>query len=202
MQVAVIGGSAWFVGALKAILDNGGQFALAITADDLSTFRRRLEGSDVRIVILAGPRAEGDMVALIQWCRRYRAELRVIVQFAILRADLVRDAMQAGAWGCFAADDAPEILLSILASVAQGRVSFPFVDLSALKHDPFEQLTVRERDVLRALSQGWTNLQISTRLGISENTVKYHLKIIYEKLGVSSRAAAVARYIERAPPPA
>ncbi|MEM6933087.1 MAG: LuxR C-terminal-related transcriptional regulator, partial [Pseudomonadota bacterium] len=46
-----------------------------------------------------------------------------------------------------------------------------------------------------ALAKGWTNNQISSRLGVSENTVKYHLKLIYEKLDVQNRSMAVARYI-------
>ena len=111
---------------------------------------------------------------------------------------IVRDAMQAGAWGCFSADDSPEMLLSMLTSVASGRASYPFVDFSLLKDDPFEQLTRREREVLDALSQGWSNTQISARLGISENTVKYHLKLIYGKLGVANRATAIAQFMQRA----
>jgi DNA-binding NarL/FixJ family response regulator len=46
-----------------------------------------------------------------------------------------------------------------------------------------------------ALANGWTNLQIASRTGISRNTVKYHLKNLYDKLGVSNRAMAVALYI-------
>jgi two-component system nitrate/nitrite response regulator NarP len=73
------------------------------------------------------------------------------------------------------------------------------VDFELLKKDPFESLTARERDVLAALAQGWTNEQISARLGISENTVKHHLKVLFSKLEVKNRAAAVARYLtERA----
>ncbi|MCH7551568.1 MAG: response regulator transcription factor [Proteobacteria bacterium] len=106
--------------------------------------------------------------------------------------------MQGGAWGCISDDDPPETLLSVLSSVAQGRVSFPFVDFSALRDDPFEHLTRREREVLSALAQGWSNTRISARLGISENTVKYHLKLIYDKLGVPNRATAVARFMQRA----
>jgi DNA-binding NarL/FixJ family response regulator len=45
------------------------------------------------------------------------------------------------------------------------------------------------------LADGWTNLQIATRTGISENTVKYHLKNLYDKLAVRNRAAAVALYV-------
>ena len=53
----------------------------------------------------------------------------------------------------------------------------------------------RERELLAALANGWTNLQIAARTGISRNTVKYHLKNLYDKLGVSNRAMAVALHV-------
>ena len=48
------------------------------------------------------------------------------------------------------------------------------------------------------LARGWTNQQIANRTGISENTVKYHLKNLYDKLGVRNRAMAVAVYSREA----
>ena len=53
-------------------------------------------------------------------------------------------------------------------------------------------LTPREREVLRAIAVGARSSQIATELGITERTVKAHLASIYQKLGVDSRAAAVA----------
>ena len=53
-------------------------------------------------------------------------------------------------------------------------------------------LTVREREVLTLLADGLGNKQIAARLGISTNTVKTHLELLFEKLGVSTRAQAVA----------
>ena len=61
--------------------------------------------------------------------------------------------------------------------------------------DPLDLLTKRQRELLGALAQGWTNLQIGARFGISGNTVKYHLKNLYDKLGVKNRAMAVALYM-------
>jgi len=197
MNIAVIGGSAWFTGALSAILDGAGRFRLDIAVEDMAGFRTRLNGSDAARIVILACGAEDELIALTRWARRHRPELRIVAKFAQLRPDLVRDAMQAGCWGAFSADDAPETVTRVLESVADGRVSFPFVDLSQLARDPFERLTRREREVLKALSQGWTNTQISARLGISENTVKYHLKLIYDKLEVSNRASAVARYLAR-----
>ncbi len=58
-------------------------------------------------------------------------------------------------------------------------------------------LTPREREVLEALARGARNGEIARTLGISERTVKAHLASIYQKLGVASRAAAVAAAFDR-----
>ncbi|MEL7029971.1 MAG: helix-turn-helix transcriptional regulator, partial [Pseudomonadota bacterium] len=52
-------------------------------------------------------------------------------------------------------------------------------------------LSAREQAVLRSLIHGRTNKEISEVLGISQNTVKFHLKNVFQKLGVSSRQEAV-----------
>lgn len=195
--IAVIGGSPWFVGALESILGGDGTFSLTASGPDALSVLPKLAHDAPCIVILACGSTGEDVLALNKRIRRRDHDVRVIVKFQTLRPNLVRDAMQAGAWGCFAADDSPETLLSVLTSVSKGRASYPFVDFSLLKDDPFEQLTRRESEVLDALAQGWSNTQISARLGISENTVKYHLKLIYGKLGVGNRATAVAQYMQR-----
>ena len=55
-----------------------------------------------------------------------------------------------------------------------------------------DRLTVREMEVLRMLSQGLTNKEIAEHLVITPNTVKRHLKAVFEKLGVHTRSAAAA----------
>jgi len=58
-------------------------------------------------------------------------------------------------------------------------------------------LSARERQVLALLADGLGNKQIAARLGISTNTVKTHLEMLFEKLGVSSRAEAVSAGAKR-----
>ena len=58
-----------------------------------------------------------------------------------------------------------------------------------------ESLTRRELEVLRLLARGQTNLAIAGTLLVREGTVKYHVKNILRKLGATSRADAVARYV-------
>ena len=66
------------------------------------------------------------------------------------------------------------------------------LDAERRRH-PVPRLTTRQNDLLRLLAAGHTNTQIARRLGISEGTVRTHLENIYDKLGVSSRTAAVTR---------
>jgi DNA-binding CsgD family transcriptional regulator len=54
------------------------------------------------------------------------------------------------------------------------------------------QLTEREREVLGLVAQGLTNREVARRLFVSSATVRTHLEHAYEKLGVRTRAAAVA----------
>ncbi len=55
-----------------------------------------------------------------------------------------------------------------------------------------EDLTEREKQVLELVAEGSTNRDIASRLNVTENTVKYHLKNILEKLHLRNRAQAVA----------
>ena len=63
--------------------------------------------------------------------------------------------------------------------------------------NPRANLSVRETEVLQALVRGARNTEIASELGISERTVKSHLAHIYQKLGVETRAAAVAVALDR-----
>ena len=93
---------AWFVGTLRTVLQTGGAFSLCLAEDEVASFIWRVDRTDPqvaepRIVIVAG----GASDQLLQWVRRKRPVLRVIVKIAALRANLVRDAIQGGAWAAF-----------------------------------------------------------------------------------------------------
>ena len=58
-------------------------------------------------------------------------------------------------------------------------------------------LTAREMDVLRLVAEGATNNDVAAALGISENTVKYHIGSLYHKLGVRRRSEMTFEAIRR-----
>ncbi|MBU1211423.1 MAG: response regulator transcription factor [Alphaproteobacteria bacterium] len=134
----------------------------------------------------------GDVLRAI---KRRGLPTRVVVYTGDFSPGVLREAVKSGAWGVTSKADDPSVLIETLASVRAGRMSIPYIDISQLATDPLENLTVREQELMRALAKGWTNEQIASRIGISRNTVKYHLKNLYEKIGASNRAQAVAMYL-------
>ncbi|MFO1123915.1 MAG: helix-turn-helix transcriptional regulator [Methylocystis sp.] len=84
----------------------------------------------------------------------------------------------------------------MLAAVAASDMVFPFVDIRKMRSDPLENLTLRERSLLSALGSGHTNSQLAKDFGVSINTIKFHLRNLFEKLEVRNRAQAIALFLE------
>jgi DNA-binding NarL/FixJ family response regulator len=114
-------------------------------------------------------------------------------------ADIVR-AVDSGAMGYLLKDAAPEEIFAAIRGAVQGRsvMSPPVASrLFQQLRNPDEVLTPREAELLSLLTEGLSNRELGQRLFISEATVKTHLAHIYTKLGVDSRAAAIATAIRR-----
>jgi DNA-binding NarL/FixJ family response regulator len=70
-----------------------------------------------------------------------------------------------------------------------------FADLSRPRSEPLDSLTQRETEILRLVVEGLSNKAIAQALSVSENTVKYHMKNILQKLGVQNRTEAATHAI-------
>lgn len=110
-------------------------------------------------------------------------------------------AIEAGATGYLLKDCSAETLVGAIRSTAAGEtVLSPAIAtrLASHVHNPIRRanLSVREREVLVLVARGTPNRSIARKLFISEATVKTHLTHIFEKLGVSDRASAVATAYE------
>ena len=71
------------------------------------------------------------------------------------------------------------------------------LDRRARRRQELEMLTARETELLEQIARGLQTKEIADLLGISNRTIGSHLRNIYEKLHVRSRAAAVARFLQR-----
>jgi len=120
---------------------------------------------------------------------------KVIIYTGNSSPDVPRQVMQMGGAGFCSKSESPDRLVETIIAVAEGRMVFPFMDMSNPANDPFDALTTREQELLASLSEGRTNMEIADDLGISLNTVKFHLKNLYSKLDVKNRSQAVACFL-------
>jgi len=99
------------------------------------------------------------------------------------------DAFQVVHVGAVESGASVDVVLNVQEAAGDGMLSRDVVD--------HVLLTIREREILGLLADGMGNKQIAARLGISINTVKTHLALLFDKLDVSSRAEAVATGVRR-----
>jgi len=114
-------------------------------------------------------------------------------------ADILR-VLEAGARGYLLKDAPPPELFAGIRSTARGEtVLAPSVAATLIRRSTAGATTITEREVevLELLSRGLGNKEIARELFVSEATVKSHLSHVYTKLGVDTRAGAVAAAIER-----
>jgi DNA-binding NarL/FixJ family response regulator len=110
----------------------------------------------------------------------------------------IHQALTAGALGYVIKGMSNETLLQALRRVHDGSRFLPEpVARSLASRTPNSDLSPREREVLSHMAHGETNKQIATALGITEATVKCHVSVILERLGVSDRTQAVIMALQR-----
>ena len=101
---------------------------------------------------------------------------------------------RSGTGGMLRAEASPEQIVQAIHSVASGLMVFDSMLIAhAGENQVPESLTPRESEVLQLLADGLGNREIASRLGISEHTIKFHIRSILGKLGASSRTEAVSR---------
>lgn len=186
---------------LEALVIRDGRFDIAGVFASGAQLIDAIQKRPIEIAIVGWALPDMSGGEVLARVKREKWPTRVIIYTGERSGDVLRHAIKSGAWAFVSKTEEPQVLLEAVVAVARGRLSLPYVDIDMLNYDPLEGLTSRERELLGALANGWTNLQIAARTGISRNTVKYHLKNLYDKLGVSNRAMAVALHMSASRPP-
>ena len=176
---------------LTEMLKQDERFDIRATATDGELFLKLLErvSIDVGIIGWKMPFADGRQV--LTKLRERESSVRVVVYSG---ADVARQVRSLGGAGFYSKAKPPEGLIDVITQVGQGNSVFPYEQDEA-KTDPLlASLTSRELEILEILSQGHSNRTIASKFEISTNTVKFHLKNLYEKVQVDNRTQAVAFY--------
>jgi DNA-binding NarL/FixJ family response regulator len=132
-------------------------------------------------------------------------EVQVIIVTVYRNHELIFQALQAGACGYLLKRSSPEELLKAVSEVLSGgapmtsEIARMLVEAFQKKPAnvvPSDGLTQRESEILGLLSEGLSNKEIASRVKISYDTVRAHLRHIYEKLHVRGRTEAVGKYLK------
>jgi DNA-binding NarL/FixJ family response regulator len=137
--------------------------------------------------------------------------VQIIIVTVYRDHQMIFQALQAGACGYLLKRSSPEELLKAISEILSGGApmtgEIARLLVEAFQKKPATQvggdgLTQRENEILALLSEGLSNKEIADRVKISYDTVRAHLRHIYEKLHVRGRTEAVRMYLKSSPPTA
>ena len=209
MRVLLIDDHALFRAGLESLLERRAIHVVGSVGSGDEGLRLASELKlDIILLDMRMPRMEGGEVLKV--LRRRGITIPVVMLTTSREEQDLVDALRNGANGYLLKDMEPDKLVDTLREiVAGGTVVAPElagVLARAIKGDdrraglhntPLADLTPREQQILRHLAEGQSNKVIGRELGISDGTVKLHVKAILRKLGVHSRVEAAVIAVEQ-----
>lgn len=158
---------------------------------------------DVAVLDIRMPGLDGTQV--LSAMRRDGVDTEVLFLSAFMEPELAYKTVASGAKGYLSKESSRQEVCEAVVTIARGGTALAAEAQAGLAREIQErertggppQLTDREREVLQLVSEGLSAPDIGKHIHLSTTTVKSHLHSLYEKLGVSDRAAAVAEAMRR-----
>jgi DNA-binding NarL/FixJ family response regulator len=151
---------------------------------------------DITLMDLKLPGMTG--VEAIRALRRRHGDVKVLVLTTYEGDEDIYQALVAGAAAYIIKGMPHELLLQGIRSVQQGQVYLPAeISRAVRQRTDNDELSAREREVLRLMASGNSNRAIAEQLGVTEGTVKCHVGVILSRLGVKDRTQAVLIALRR-----
>ncbi|MEQ1690792.1 MAG: response regulator transcription factor [Gemmatimonas sp.] len=198
IRVLLVDESRIMLEGLAAVLGRGDEFDVIGQAGDAATAMQmfRALAPDVSVVDLGMSAMDG--VGMTEAIRAEDPRARVVVLSTYdTDADVFRG-LKAGAASYLLKDVDSTALMDTIRTVHAGRPAIaPDIAAKLAEHVASESLTARQLDVLKCLAPGSSNLEIADTLGISEGTVKAHVKAILQKLAARNRTQAITTALKR-----
>ncbi len=201
MKILIADDHTLFRESLRALLEAHGHEVVGEAANgEQAVVRTRQLRPDLVLMDLSMPVLDG--LAAIKILAAEQLEVKVVALTASEDDRSLFEAIKSGAQGYLLKNLEADEFFSLLDAVGRGEPALtPALARKLLKEfakpgqakDSPDALTDREMDVLQCLVEGVTsNRKLAERLGVSENTVKFHIRNILDKLHLNNRAQAVA----------
>jgi len=208
MRVLIIDDHALFRVGLQGLLEQRGIEVADAVASGIEGIQRAEElRPDIVLLDLRMPDMGG--LEVLKKLRENEPGIPVVMlTTSNEETDLIKS-LRSGAQGYLLKDMEPDELVSALRDIEKGKnvVAQDLTDALARMvqgdsnvaddEGPFSELTPREMEILCLLAEGQSNKLIARNLGISDGTVKLHVKAILRKLGIHSRVEAAVIAVEQ-----
>ncbi len=196
IRVYVVKPQALLAKALCNVLQHDPEIVVA--GDSAAVSAHKLSKTHPNLILLDSNTGFEELCNAIGTCRIASPNARIGVLSEHLSSEVMQRAFSAGADGYIVTDITPDQLVAAVKAMAGGSL---YVDPRLVglilrkqvgigRHDRNE-LSPRETDVVRLVAAGLTNREISTRLSLSDKTVKNHISHIFAKLNVTTRTQLV-----------
>lgn len=182
--------------ALHTLLNEDGRFQVVCTCKNAAEFIAKVGTVKVDVAVVGWVIPPGDARYILDHLRPRPGAPKVVVYSGIESETVPAHVLAHGGAAYVSKNEEPEYLLDTIAEVARGRMVFPYLDVSRINANPLSTLTKRELEILSSLAAGRTNKEIAAEKGVSANTVKYHIRNLFDKLSVTNRGQAIALYLK------
>lgn len=181
--------------ALRTLLSEDDRFEVVCICKNADEFLRKAGSVEVDVAVAGWIIPPGDARFILDHLHASKGGPKVIIYSGIESETTPAHVMAHGGAAFVSKNEEPEYLLDTIEHVARGRMVFPYLDVSQLNANPISTLTKRELEILSLLAAGRTNKEIAAEKAVSTNTVKYHIRNVFEKLSVTNRGQAIALYL-------
>jgi DNA-binding NarL/FixJ family response regulator len=185
---------------LRALIESEPDIEVVAATTDGTEVARLVEQHKPDVIVLdlqlAGIKGT-QVIAALRSRPGAPAPPKVLVLTAYNDGDSIRSALDAGADGLALKTESPQQTLTAIRQVQAGQLVFPQAArrwIEGRGAGAPGDLTPREREVWALVAAGMTNPQIAEQLGLSDNTVKFHVQHLFSKLGVKNRTEAALKF--------
>jgi PAS domain S-box-containing protein len=200
--------NALVLAGLRSLLEAETDLRVVESAMDGERLRQAVERChpDVAVIEVNMPVVDG--LSCLRHIRRVSPQTKVLMLTAYADGQTLHTVIRAGADGLLLKSDPPGQTIQGVREVMAGALVLPAAARQWLGGGPrthrFDPLSERESEVLALVAQGLGNRQVAEKLFVSENTVKFHLQNVFQRLAVANRTEASRWFLrnQEAPAPA
>jgi len=210
LRVVLIDDHTLFRVGLEGLLESRGiEIAASVDSGDDCVQLVKDKQPDVVLLDMRMPNING--LSVLKLLRESHLNMPIVMLTTSTEESDLLESLRAGAQGYLLKDMEPDALVIALRDIVAGKtvvapdlapvlaraVQGKSEEQTSTESGPFDDLTPRETEILGLLAEGQSNKAIARNLGISDGTVKLHVKAILRKLSVHSRVEAAVMAVEK-----